>query len=98
MTAEPLKNCPFCGGHVHKSAMFDKIICDDCAVIVSFPHYVTLLPAWNARTEPIGNSEDLPEWLIEKIENEKNYKGSTEYDDGYEAALQWVLSLKNGEP
>ena len=65
------------------------------------------IAAWNRRTEPIGNSEELiPEWLRKYIEERRNWfvedrvmKAPEHQLEIYRDvcwidALEWVLSLK----
>jgi len=60
------------------------------------------IAAWNSRSEPIGNPDELPEWLKDAIENEilghialmKSNNGVRYViNESKVKALEWVLSL-----
>lgn len=54
--------------------------------------------AFDLRAEPIGNSDELWDWLARRIRNVTyGYQKAADgyyYRDGYHDALEWVLSLK----
>ncbi|MDD2280249.1 MAG: hypothetical protein PHS80_00365 [Methanothrix sp.] len=77
-----------------------QLFCPKCG-IKSIPFDFTqegiksAITAWNSRVEPIGNSEELPEWMRKAIETEIEIQLS---ECGLKAeALYWVLSLKKPE-
>lgn len=73
---KPLLSCPFCGGkskliESHRFGPEDTtphywkvscniIGCNGAAVNIWYPSPEAAITAWNRRTEPIGNSDELP--------------------------------------
>jgi len=68
------------------------------------------ITAWNTRAEPIGNSEELPEWAVKKIQNriskiERDINSikrvgpsvDREIFGAMRAGLSWVLSLRRDD-
>lgn len=111
MTDEPLKpiGCPICGRRPvisnHLSIFGVSNVCDiycsqeDHKLIFSHcQSEQAAIAAWNRRAEPIGNSDELWDWLARRIRNVTyGYQKAADgyyYRDGYHDALEWVLSLK----
>ena len=80
---------------------FGKIFCLGCGMQTGeLSTYSEAIAAWNRRAEPIGNSDELPDWVRKKIWSELApipTKTQTHFDMGYKTALQWVLSRRKPE-
>lgn len=116
MTAEPMKNCPFCGNPAPRIVLhsgiggkdWHYIKCDNCDIVMqSKPSKEEVIAAWNNRVgEPIGNSEELPEWFVKQLKDQLSYAEDEHSNATYGAPmiaehirlLKWVLSLKKPEP
>lgn len=106
-----LKPCPFCGSSgVIALEYYDGfcIMCSNCEIQTSREFSKTLvIEKWNTRHEPIGNSDELPEWLEDAIVNQIDVYDtvlSIQLAEVHERdtrsqieALYWVLSLKKPE-
>ena len=76
---------------------FGKIFCLGCGMQTGeLSTYSEAIAAWNRRAEPIGNSDELPKWAKEAIEERINqlYRiGAPGFRHSVEL-LDWVLSLR----
>ena len=118
MTAEPLKpldNCPFCGGNVGIGRIGHQwdtdpcfIVCDGCNMVFEITEHShsieEITAAWNRR-EPLGNSDELPDYIkqgcLEEIQrlfefstDPSNYVNDRIRCEVRADAIRWVLSLK----
>lgn len=111
MTAEPLKpdRCPFCKSNYidifsqkflvsnlpSGDASINYVTCKSCRCHGPIEDTVdAAIAAWNRR-EPIGNSEELPGWLIRKLVFKRSSLSQYDVNDcNFRNALEWVLSLK----
>lgn len=103
---EELKPCEHCGNpakwiqEIHQSpdsVRLGYIRCSACEIRTgSMLTKSEAIAAWNRR-EPIGNPDELPEWLKEKIEERIKIlnKASKRYnvDINRIDELRWILSL-----
>jgi len=120
MTDE-LKPCPLCGSTSVYLQPVDpddddlsydtegwRVMCYACTCRVGYKKSIdNAITAWNNRVEPIGNPDEIPEWMRNKIESEinslQNWVNDTMYPDNQYAGnlaiekLQDVLLLKRGD-
>lgn len=111
MTAEPLKpdRCPFCKSNYTDifsqkfivsnlpsgEASINHVECKSCRCHGPIGDTVyAAIAAWNRR-EPIGNSDELPGWLRDKIMALYTFPDSY-VGEAWNDALDAVLSLKKG--
>ena len=112
MTDE-LKSCPFCGepAKIIESHRYDASVdptpphwkvscatigCNGAAINIWRQSPEDAIAAWNSRHE----SDTLPTWAIEAIENEVGQnlnKRSQLFYCGFVQALNWVLALRKPE-
>lgn len=95
---KPLKLCPFCNGSAKFSGEDGAYYCQDCGCMPFVdPSIHDPVDTWNSRAEPIGNSEELPEWLWAKIQVRimiRNQEVMSPVEHALNDELKWVLSLK----
>jgi Lar family restriction alleviation protein len=87
--------CPFCGGKGNL-AEYDHhlkhhIYCDFCGAETPSGYSTPekAITVWNRRVKP----EELPEWLIDELINGL-VLAKDDKTEGWNDALEWVLSLK----
>ena len=88
MSALKLKPCPFCGGeavtenHHNRYTDWWEVKCTDCSTAMNerYEYEFEAVEAWNTR-KPM----DL---IVEQLHNAGGCDGTTDYDKGWDAAIQ----------
>ena len=91
--SEELLPCPFCGStellgdfyinrNLHESY---AIFCTNCDATLRGYTKSEVIDAWNSRAEPIGNSDELPEWITsycnERILDLEEWRAEQNHED-----------------
>ncbi len=105
MTDE-LKHCAHCGTDAKwiqeiqqspDSVRLGYVRCSECEIRTgSMLTKSEAIAAWNRRVEPIGNSDELPEWFIKRITQtiDKEQRDRKVHSHLSIPLLKWVLSLR----